>query len=202
MRVQDSVVPDDRQLDDSVGRATKIARLIVLILLFLISASLVAFWLRSHKTADRLHGRLWGRNCFLIASKQGRLIIVGFLSQAAPGWWKWEMRSYPVDDELSFPFGDVKQYETWPGVGIIRNPLYLDMRSTVQRPDGTTIMVWGAATTTLRGWGVIIPFWLVVATATLSMMVLALRRLHYSIRTLLIAVGLFAFLLAAIRLLQ
>ena len=112
------------------------------------------------------------------------------------------MRSHQIDDELSFPFGDVKQYEKFPGFGIIRNPIYFVMPSTVQRADGTTIMVFGAATATLRGWGVIIPYWLVVAITALSMMVLTLGRLRYNIRALLIAVTFFAFLFAAIKLLQ
>jgi hypothetical protein len=191
-----------RQDRKSSTRRAKTVRRTLTILLLVIGAALAGLWLRSYKTADRLHGRLWGRHSFVIASKQGRLTTVGFLSHAPPGWWKWETRSYPADDDMSFPAGDVKQYDNWLGFGTIRNPIYFVMRPVQEMPDGTTMHFWGAATATLRGSGVIIPYWLLLGLTVLAVAALRVRRWRYSLRTLFIVVTLLALLLGLMKLMQ
>ena len=59
---------------------------------------------------------------------------------------------------------------------MIRNPMYFVMPPSFHRTDGTTVMMLGAATATLRGSGVIIPYWFLVLFATAVGYVLTLRR--------------------------
>jgi hypothetical protein len=159
-------------------------------------AALVALWVRSYDHADRVHGRFWERDSFLIASKQGRVTAVAFRWHGAPNWWKWGVRSFAVDDEMSFPVGSVRQYESGLGFGVIRNPTYMVMRSTFETPEGATILISGAAVATLRGSGVIVPYWFLVLVAGLLGMALRLERpWRYTTRSLLIAITLVAVIL-------
>lgn len=102
---------------------------------------LITLWARSYYAADRLHGRAKGKESFLVASKQGRLVFLWFTSHGHPGWWKSETRSYPVDDAMSFPVGDVRQYERIQGFGMIHRPIYHVMPPVIEKPDGTRIIV-------------------------------------------------------------
>lgn len=126
---------------------------------------LAGLWVRSYVAADRVHARLGGRRSLIVAVKQGHVVVVGFMWHGSRNGWRWDVRSYSLDDELSFPVGPVRQYTAALGFGVIRRPLYMVMRSTRQTPRGP-VMMFGAATATLRGWGVIVPLWfLVVLTA-------------------------------------
>ncbi len=194
-----SVHPQDRK---SSTRRAKTVRLTLTILLLVIGAALAGLWLRSYKTADRLHGRLRGRRSFVVASKEGRLTTVGFLSHGAPGWWKWEIRSYSADDVMSFPAGDVDQYDNWLGFGTIRDPIYFVMRPVQKTPDGTTMIFHGAATATLRGYGVIIPYWLLLGLTVVGIAAVRVRRWRYSLCTLFIVMTLVALLLGLMKLTQ
>jgi hypothetical protein len=161
--------------------------------LLLIAVLLVGLWIRSHTSADRLHGCIHGRKSFLIASKQGRVVFLCFKSHGHANWWKWETRSYPVDDMLSFPSGDPRQRDSFAGFGSIVRPTYFVMRPTYQMPDGTTVMMFGAATATLRGSGIIVPYWFLVLSSSLLGCIVSLRRAwRFSLRSLLIAVTLSA----------
>ena len=71
------------------------------------------------------------------------------------------MRRYPAGDVMSFPVGDVRQYEKALGFGIIRQPIYFVMRPTQETPQGT-IELCGASSARLRGSGVIVPYWFLV----------------------------------------
>jgi hypothetical protein len=152
---------------------------------------LVALWARSYETADRLHGRFWGRHAFLLASKEGRVAAVALRWHGAPNWWRWGTISYPVDDELSFPLGPVRQYENALGFGWLHRPIYMVMRSTQTLPDGTSVMVFGAATATLQGTGPIIPYWFLVLLTCACAAAPWIRK-RFSLRTLLITVTLVA----------
>ena len=135
-------------------------------------------WVRSHDTADRIHGRLWGKRSFVVASKQGRLTIVGFLWHGASNAWVWQMRRYPASDVMSFPVGDMRQYEKGLGFGIIRQPIYFVMHPTQETPQGT-ISLLGAASATLRGSGVIVPYWfLMLMTVIVSGLILLAMASH------------------------
>jgi hypothetical protein len=177
----------------SIGR--KVLRA-VSVLSLATAAALVALWYRSYDHADRVHGRFWERNSFLIASKQGRVTAVAFRWHGAPNWWQWGVHSFAVDDEMSFPVGTVRQYESGLGFGTISNPTYMVMRSTFETPEGATILISGAAVATLRGSGIIVPYWFLVLVAGLLAIVVTLERpWRYTTRSLLIAFTLVAIVL-------
>jgi hypothetical protein len=158
---------------------------------------LIVLWVRSYKTADRLHGRFWGRQSFVLASKEGGVAAIVFRSHGAPGWWRWETISYPVEDELSFPAGPTCQYVNTLGFGWLRRPLYMVMRSTQTLPDGSTVTFFGAATATLNGAGPIVPHWfLMLLTAGCG--VAQYIKKNFSLRSLLIAMSLVAVALGAL----
>jgi hypothetical protein len=166
------------------------------VLCLLTGGALVALWVRSYYYADRVHGRVWERNSFLVASKQGRISAVAFRWHGAPNWWTWGVHSFAVGDEMSFPVGSVRQYESALGFGKIRNPTYMVMRSTFETPEGATILISGAAMATLRGSGVIVPYWFLVLVAGMLCIVLGLERpWRYTTRSLLIAITLVALIL-------
>jgi len=62
----------------------------------------------------------------------------------------------------------VQQYVSAWGFGTIDRPIYHVMRSSYQTPEGETVYLWGAATATLMGSGIIVPYWFL----TLAMAVL------------------------------
>jgi hypothetical protein len=166
---------------------------VVSALCVLASVTLVALWVRSYHHAERIHGQFSERNSFLIASKQGRVTSVAFRWHGAPGWWKWGIHTFPVDDEMSFPVGSMRQYESGLGFGKISDPMYMVMRSTFETPEGATILISGAAVATLRGAGVIVPYWFLVLVAGLSGIALRLEwPWRYTTRSLLIAITLVA----------
>lgn len=189
---------DDQQHPTGSLRTRRI--LIILSALSLVLClALVAFWVRSYHSADRLHGRVWGKRSFIVASKQGRVTVVGFLWHGAPNWWTWELRSHPADDVMSFPVGDVCQYEKGLGFGTISQPLYLVMNPTQQTAQGVTMILSGAATAALRGAGVIMPYWfLVLISATLSTVLAINRTWRFSMRSLFVAITLLAVVLALV----
>jgi hypothetical protein len=150
--------------------------------------ALIVVWERSYHHADRLHGKLWGCESFLIASKQGRITAIAFRWHGAANWWTFGIHTFAVDDEMSFPVGSVRQYESAAGFGIIRNPVYMVMRSTFETPEGATILISGAAVATLRGSGVIVPYWLLVLASGLSgIAAWSEHPCRYSTRTMLVA---------------
>ncbi|HJQ79232.1 MAG TPA: hypothetical protein VJ828_04720 [Lacipirellulaceae bacterium] len=176
-----------------IGRKIRLA---VAMSCLTIAGALSALWVSSYNSADRIHGRFWGRDSFLISSKQGRITVVTFRWHGASDWWKWGIHSFAVDDEMSFPVGSVRQYEKAVGFGTITNPMYMVMRSTFETPEGATILISGAAVATLRGSGVIVPYWfLVLAAGLLGIALLRERPWRYTTRSLLIAITLVAVVL-------
>src|SRR5215211_7246449 len=79
---------------------------------------LTVFWVRSYRTAERLHGWVSSDRCFLIASKQGRVIATSFPPAFDPNFWKWEVRRYPVDHPLSFPDNSTLKHQSRFGFGL------------------------------------------------------------------------------------
>jgi len=72
-------------------------------------------------------------------------------------------------------------------------------RSNFETPEGATILISGAAIATLRGWGVIVPYWFLVLVAGMLGVVVRLERpWRYSTRTLLIAITFVAILLGLV----
>ena len=92
---------------------------------FVVCILLIVMWERSNSSADRLHGRLWDRESFLIASKQGTVSFLWFRSHGHENWWQWGVHTFPVDDELSFPVGDVEQYQGRLGFGYLHSPFFI-----------------------------------------------------------------------------
>ena len=161
------------------------------VLCILACIALASLWVRSHRIADRLHGRIWFPQSFLLASKEGHVAVIVLQWHGAKNWWRWRVVGYPVDDELSFPTGGAKQYASWLGFGWINNPLYMVMRSSFTRPDGTEVMLMGAATATLRGSGPLMPYWfLVFVSAALAGLLQWKKSWRFSLRSLLIGITL------------
>ncbi len=159
----------------------------------------VALWLRSYHQADRIHGRFSGRESFLIASKQGRVTAARFRWHGAANWWTWGIHTFAVDDEMSFPVGSVRQYESAAGFGTISNPTYMVMRSTFETPEGATILISGAAVATLRGSGIILPYWfLVLVTGLIGTTIRSENPWRFSTRTLLVTVTFVAVVLGLV----
>jgi hypothetical protein len=158
--------------------------------------AVVTLWVRSYRQADRIHGRCWDRQSILAASKQGRVTIVAFRWHGANNWWQWGLSTFAVDDEMSFPVGSVRQYESVFGFGMLHDPLYMVTRSTFETPEGATILISGAAVATLRGSGIVVPYWFLVLLAGLLGIVLRLERpWRYTTRSLLIAITFVAIVL-------
>ena len=157
--------------------------------------ALAALWWRSYWTADRIVVPLIGSQRILFASKQGRLIGGVFSGPLeplrSPGQW-----SYLVNDDMSFPIGDARQYDAALGFGLLRNPQYMVGRSTFETPTGGTIYISGAASARLGGWGLSVPFWfLVLATGAAGVALSRERPWRYSVRSLFIAVTVVAIVL-------
>src|SRR5262245_33667656 len=159
---------------------------------------LIAVWVRSYFRADRVLGTLWGQQQFVVAAKQGRLVGVLFdwprEPLCVPGVF-----SYAVGDELSFPIGDARQYDSALGFGVLRQPQYMVGRSTFETPTGGTIYISGASSATLEGWGVSVPFWLLVlSTGAIGVALFRERPWRFSIRGLFIAVTVIAVVLGVV----
>jgi hypothetical protein len=150
--------------------------------------ALLALWVRSYHHADRVHGRLSEQNSFLLASKQGRVTAVAFRWDRVPDWWNAGFRTFAVNDEMSFPVGSVRRHEAGLGFGRIRDPMYMVTRSTFETPEGATILISGAAVATLRGSGILVPYWCLMLLSGLAGIALQLERpWRYTTRSLLIA---------------
>lgn len=174
-------------------RQLRVLRIAISAVCGLLCAFLIALWVRSYHTADRLHGRIWFPQSFLIASKEGKVTVIVLRWHGAENWWRWAVVSYPVDDELSFPAFD---YRTRLGFAWLRDPTYMVMRSQQTLPDGTTISLFGAATATLRGAGPVVPYWFLVAVCLAAVLLVnGKAMLRFSLRSLLIAATIIAILL-------
>jgi hypothetical protein len=147
----------------------------------------IVLWVQSFHTADRLHGRLWGRESLLLAWQEGRFAAVTFGWHGAPIRWQWETRNYPVDDERSCPIGSMHHYASQLGFGWIHRPIYFeDLPTRTVSRDGTLV-----ERARLEGVGPMAPMsFLVFLSGALA----ALPWIHwrFSLRTLLIAITLVA----------
>jgi hypothetical protein len=180
-----------------VSMMLRYVRAIILLVCIAAACKLVALWVRSYRFADQWPGPIWRNSTYLVASKQGCLTALLLRPHGAPGWWLRQYRSVPVGDELSFPGGDMRYYKSTIGFGWIRNPHYSVMRSTQTLPDGSTIMLLGAASATLRGGGPVIPYWFLVSLVALFGSLSFLQwPPRFSIRGLLIAITIVSMILA------
>lgn len=157
---------------------------------------LIALWVRSYRTSDRLHGLLRKQE-IVLASKQGRLTII--LIQWDVTVFGWQVITHPVNDELSFPTGPMQSYESAFGFGWINDPILCVQRSTQSAPPGVKAKFWGTGTTTIKGAGPIMPYWfLVLLTGSIAAALTIRRPYQFSLRTLLIAMTLVAVVLGII----
>lgn len=169
----------------------------IAVICFLLAIFSTWLWVRSYETADRVHGRAWEKESFLIGSKEGRTVWYWFTSHGHEQWWQWECRSYRVDDELSFPVGPIRQYQSRVGFGKMGPAFYFVMSPNQRLADGTTVTLWGAATATLNGNGLIIPFWFVVLSLLLiGVLFSADKPWRFSLRRMLLVVAVVAAVLA------
>jgi hypothetical protein len=168
-------------------------------------AILLFFWVRSYSSADRLHWPIWGKKSVVIASKEGRLILVSYESDPAPNEWKTGVYSFSVDDDQAFPRGSVRIHEWLAGFGLIRQPTYFVPEWKKERLDIRPgyWQIWSAMNKTLKGSGVVIPFWFaMLMTLAVLTLVWTRRPWRYSTRTLLIAMTAVAILLGLIAVLD
>lgn len=170
----------------------------------LASLLLCLFAVRSYSHADRLHGHMGPLGSFLLASKEGRIVFVT-VSGANQGIRRWMFVSFDVNDELSFPLGPMEQHESWLGFGWMRDPLYMVMRSTIGGPRAKVIHIMGAASTSLRGAGPIVPYWFAILLSALASGLLGWPRAwrpRFSLRSMLIVTTLVAAGLALLALID
>lgn len=164
-------------------------RVAVIAILSIATLILGYFWWRSRTCADRLHGKIPGTDCFILASKQSTLTFFVFRQHGHPEWWQWETLSYPVDDELSFPSGDPSRSGRFGGVAIIGDQHYAVMRSIQQSPDGQQIIMFGAASAWLHGSGITLHYWLLLLLTALPIPFLIIKPTwRFSLRTLMVVV--------------
>jgi hypothetical protein len=168
-------------------------RVVVSLLCLALCAALVVMWLRSYRVADRLHWPLTSGQSFVVASKQGRLAFVGYQQGTQPNQWKTGRFSCPIDDELAFPLGDVREY----GV-VIRQPMYGVPQMTIPTPGKPPgwATIWNGGIMQLRGSGLLVPYWSTVLLMTAIAAASYFRRpWQFGVRALLVAVTFLAVLL-------
>lgn len=171
-------------------------------------------WVRSYTYAERLHGWLAARRCFLVASQQGRIVAMSFPPAFHPAHWRWQICRYSINNPLAFPGSDLRKHESCLGFGIITDPLYtLDQLFSPPRaastpslppqPDPTTaaapFILSYANFVVLRGAGIIVPYWFLVTLFAANGLALSLKRpWQFSLRGFFIFVTLVAFLLGLV----
>jgi hypothetical protein len=189
---------------------------VISLLCIVACVALVVVWIRSYKAADRLHGKFWGRHSFVVASKQGRVTLVGHRWDRAPETWCWEIISFSASDEQSFsiaersfPIGSIRRYESILGFGVVSRPLILGPPfgpENLPRPveveyvQGLDIIVLrGRGLTQLNGAGVIVPYWFLVLVVAATAAGLQMRQhWRFSLRALLMTFAFVAVLMGLI----
>jgi hypothetical protein len=200
-------------MSDKTAKLIRSCRIAALLLCAGTSVVFVALWIRSYQRADQLHGRFWGRHCFIVASKQGRLTLVSHRWDVQPDAWRWQVLSDPTGPTApAFPIGDMRMYESAFGFGLIQRPLMMPPETpqhlrgpvVVEFVDSLdVIMLTGRGMTPLNGSGVIIPYWfLVLVAGVMTAVLLRRRRLSFSLRGLLLAFAFAAVLLGLIAILD
>jgi hypothetical protein len=184
-------------------------RIVMSVLCGIACMALMILWVRSYRAADRLHGRFWGRQSFVIAAKQGRVTLVHHRWNGEPEDWRWDV----LIAARTFPVGSMRMYESMMGFGVTHRPLMLGPPFTPQGQFGPVkveyvegidvIKLSGKGFTTLNGAGVIVPFWfLILVTAALAASLLVRRRWGYSLRGMLLAFAFAAVLLGMVTILD
>ena len=150
---------------------------------------LIVLWVRSYWWADRLHGRIIGDRMFVVASKEGRTVLVGF-QHHTPSNWPWEVTSYPCDDARAFPVGPERWYRPVLGFCWMRQPFFVAEEAVPLDATGQRrgLLLGPGALASLNGSGPMVPSWSTVlfcAAAAAAPWVRWSKR--FSLRTLLIA---------------
>jgi hypothetical protein len=175
---------------------------------------LLVFWVRSYQIADRLHGRLWGSEAFLLSAKEGHIATVAFSWNGSPSKWQWETISLPVGDELSFPVGPIDQYASHFGFGWINRPTYkYEHLRTLPLPQSRGLsvsrfllqkltnngVILMKTSLTLNGAGPLVPIWfLALLTGAFTTLPWIQWKLRFGLRTLLIGMTLVAVVLGLV----
>jgi hypothetical protein len=186
-------------------------------LAFFIAAglALTILWVRSYRVAERLHGRLAADRLFIVASKEGRVTAILFPPAFHPGHWRWQIRRYPVENELAFPDEYVRQHESILGFGVFHQAYYsldqlfgpprissdssIQFNSDAPRNVNSRFIESYANFVTLDGIGIIVPYWFLVAMAAANAFVLWIKRpWRFSLRSLFVIVTLVAILLTMV----
>jgi hypothetical protein len=99
-------------------------RIAALIFFIAVGLALTILWVRSYRVAERLHGRLATDKLFIVASKEGRVTAIIFPPAFHGDHWRWQIRRYPVKNELAFPDEYVRQHESILGFGVFHQAYY------------------------------------------------------------------------------
>jgi hypothetical protein len=200
------------------------------VLCIIACVALLIAWVRSYRMADRLHGKFWGRQSFIIASKQGRVTLVSHRWEGPPAKWHWEVLSFPASAEHSFPLGEetftkgtIRMYESALGFGVIQRPLIAVPPFRPEEPfdwerppsilgpvdvddvefSPNVIFLNKRKAMLLNGSAAIVPYWfLVLVTGILAAGLLMRRTWRYSLRGILLTIAFAAVLLGLVTILD
>jgi hypothetical protein len=184
--------------------AIRRARIAVSVFFGVLTLVTCVLWVRSYWKADQLHFPLAGGSSCVVASKSGRVVIVSY--QSGKHQWEAGRYAYPVNDNRSFPVGDVCQYEAAFGFGTLKQPRFALPPPPAPSLPSVTLPVFAALhraanrgiARTLPGAGVLVPYWSVVTPVAAVVGVLCFKRpqhWHFSLRAMLIATTLVAVVL-------
>ena len=171
-----------------------IRRLLVAVsaLCFVATIALVIMWPRSYRTADRLHCPLSATQSLAVASKQGRVVLVRYEQGKQPNQWQTGRYSHPITDNLTFPHGDVRQYESAFSFGFVERPVYAIPEMTFpmpNKPPGWT-KTFNGGFRYLRGSALIAPYWCSVLLLPILGVALLLKRpIRFGLRSLFLALS-------------
>ena len=167
-------------------------RMAMAVLCIAAAGVLLIMWVRSYQYADRVHVPLSVKRSFAIASKQGRVALVAYEQGTQPNQWQTGFDSHPMAHGLTFPTGDVRQYESWLGFGFVPEPWYEIPEMTFPmpgKPAGWT-KTYNGGFMKLRGSALVLPYWCgVLVLPVVAVALTAKRPWRFGLRSLLAALS-------------
>jgi hypothetical protein len=160
-------------------RISTVLRVGTSVLCLVACAFFVMMSIRSYQTVDWTHQSLWFSRSLLIASKDGRIALLGVRWHDSNEWRRWNLDDWPP------PFSGMEQDASGSDFCWIEQPL-----AFVQTLISTTGSPYGTRRTSVIGSGPLVPHWFLLVLFAIFTTVPwfpwhRLRR--YSLRTLLIA---------------
>lgn len=169
-------------------------RLAATLLLGIATALLLAMWIRSYWTADRLEGWTPGGESLIVASKQGCVATMAFQWKGPADDWRWQLKSTEVDATDSFPAHDMSEHSSRGGFDELDYTVYV-VSPPMERAGG---VIMAGEAYWLRGQGVIVPYWS-LALVGVALTLATRWRGRFTVRGLLILLGVVAVLLVGVK---